>query len=268
LAGINASPQHAVRVNRLGTTVPTVRAELEGHGATVTQSPFVFESLILEKFATGDDPAGRWSVQSEAAAMPVDLLAPMPGERVIDLCSGRGNKSVQIGARLNGEGTIACVEIDEKKMHTLATALERAGVANVALVNGDARFAASELVGDAVLLDAPCSGLGIIGRHPEARWRKDPADGARLGLLQAELIRAAAARTAPRGRLVYAVCSSDPREGREVVDAFLAGDATFERAPLPDRYAPFAKDGDVVVVPGIAGRDGFYIASLRRIVAT
>ena len=268
LAGINASPQHAVRVNRLGTTVPAVRAELESNGAGVTQSPFVFESLILEKSAPFDDPGGRWSVQSEAAAMPVDLLAPMPGERVIDLCSGRGNKSVQLGARLNGEGELACIEVDAKKMPILASALERAGVANVALVNGDARTAASELVGDAVLLDAPCSGLGILGRHPEARWRKDPADGARLAILQAELIRAAAAHTAPRGRLVYAVCSSDPREGRDVVDAFLAEDASFERAPLPERYAPFDKDGDVVVVPGIAGRDGFYIASLRRIAGT
>ena len=197
--------------------------------------------------------------------MPVDLLAPMPGERVIDLCSGRGNKSVQIGARLGGDGTLACVEIDSRKMHTLGDSLERAGIANVALINGDARTAGSELIGDAVLLDAPCSGLGVIGRHPEARWRKDVNDGARLGELQAELIASAAARVAPNGRLVYAVCSSDPREGREIVDAFLAGDDGFMRTPLPERYAPFAKDGDVVVVPGIAGRDGFYIATMRRV---
>jgi 16S rRNA (cytosine967-C5)-methyltransferase len=264
LAGIGASPQHAVRVNRLRASVAAVRADLESSGAIVTQSPFVFESLLLEKFAPLDDPGGRWSVQSEAAAMPVDLLAPMPGERVLDLCSGRGNKSVQIGARLNGEGTLACVELDEKKTRLLAEALERAGVANVAIVNGDARTAAAEFVADAVLLDAPCSGLGVIGRHPEARWRKDPADGARLSSLQAELIRAAAARTAPGGRLVYAVCSSDPREGRAVVDGFLAEHPAFSRAALPERYAPFDRDGDVVVVPGVEGRDGFYIASLRR----
>jgi 16S rRNA (cytosine967-C5)-methyltransferase len=188
----------------------------------------------------------------------------MPGERVLDLCSGRGNKSVQIGARLNGEGTLACVELDEKKTRLLAEALERAGVANVAIVNGDARTAAPEFVADAVLLDAPCSGLGVIGRHPEARWRKDPSDGARLASLQSELIRAAAARTASGGRLVYAVCSSDPREGRAVVDGFLAEHRDFVRAPLPSRYAPFDRDGDVVVVPGVEGRDGFYIASLRR----
>jgi 16S rRNA (cytosine967-C5)-methyltransferase len=265
LQGIDESPQHAVRVNRMRASVDEVRADLESSGASVTQSPYVEESLILERFAPLDDPAGRWTVQSEAAAMPVDLLAPMPGERVLDLCSGRGNKSVQIGARLNGTGTLACIELDDKKTRMLEDALERAGIANVALVCGDARTAATEYVADAVLLDAPCSGLGIIGRHPEARWRKDPADGARLGAIQAELIVAAAGHVAPGGRLVYAVCSSDPREGRDIVNAFLAEHADFARAPLPDRYAPFERDGDVVVVPGIDGRDGFYIASLRRV---
>ena len=264
LAGIDESPQHAVRVNRLRTTVAVVRTDLESSGAIVTQSPFVFESLILEKFAPLDDPGGRWSVQSEAASMPVDLLAPKPGERVLDLCSGRGNKSVQIAARLNGEGTLACIEIDEKKIPVLKDALERADVANVAIVCGDARTAAPEIIADAVLLDAPCSGLGVIGRHPEARWRKDPADGARLGVLQAELIVAAAGHVAPGGRLVYAVCSSDPREGRDIVNGFLAEHHDFVRVPLPERYAPFEKGGDVVVVPGLEGRDGFYIATLQK----
>lgn len=265
LAGVNASPQHAVRVNLMRATVESVRDDLEARDAVVERSPFVSETLVVERFAPVDDPGGRWSVQSEAAAMPVDILDPRPGERVIDLCSGRGNKSVQIGARLSGDGSLACIELDSKKMPVLANALERAGIANVALVTGDARAAASELVADAVLLDAPCSGIGVIGRHPEARWRKDVNDGARLGVLQAQLIRSAAARVAPAGRLVYAVCSSDPREGREIVDGFLADHPEFARAALPERYAAFLENGDVVVPAGIDGRDGFYIASMRHV---
>ncbi len=264
LAGINASPQHAIRWNAIRGERASVVAELERHGAAVADSPYVPESLILERFIPLDDPGGRWSVQSEAAAIPVDVLAPKPGESVLDLCSGRGNKAVQIGARLGGDGTVACIEIDPRKKHTLTAALERGGIANVAIVTGDARTAAREIIADAVLLDAPCSGLGVIGRHPEARWRKDPADGARLAELQAELIRAAAAHVAPHGRLVYAVCSTDPREGREIVDDFLAEHPDFARGPHPPRYAPFEFAGDLVIVPGIAGRDGFYIASLHR----
>ncbi len=264
LAGINSAPQHAVRVNALRTDIATVRAELEAKGVHTEASPFVAESLLVDSGTIGDDAGGRWSVQGEAATMPVDLLAPQPGETVLELCSGRGNKSVQIAARLGGEGSLVCVEIDEKKIRVLRATLERCDVANVAIVAGDARAVAAEVAAQAVLLDAPCSGIGIIGRHPEARWRKAPEDGARLADLQAALLRAAATRTALGGRIVYSVCSTDRREGRALVDAFLAEDARFGRAPLAERYAPFAASGDVVVPAGIDGRDGFYIASLVR----
>ncbi|GAC1305080.1 MAG: 16S rRNA (cytosine(967)-C(5))-methyltransferase RsmB [Vulcanimicrobiaceae bacterium] len=264
LLGINAAPQHAIRVNALRTDAETVRGDLLASGVAVRVSPFVAEALIVDSGTVGDDPAGRWSVQGEAATMPVDLLAPQPGETVLELCSGRGNKSVQIAARLGGEGNVVCVEIDDRKIRILRDALDRADAANVAIVAGDARVAAADVAAHAVLLDAPCSGIGIVGRHPEARWRKTPEDGARLAIAQAELLRSAAARTLPGGRLVYSVCSPDPREGRAVVDAFLAEDAAFSRAPIPDRYAAFAASGDVVVPAGVDGRDGFWIASLVR----
>lgn len=267
LAGINAAPQHAVRVNALRTDIETVRGALTARGVGVASSPFVEESLLVDSGTVGDDAAGRWSVQGEAATMPVDLLAPQAGETVLELCSGRGNKSVQLAARMGGEGTLVCVEIDDKKIHVLRETLERCDVTNVGVVAGDARSAAADVTAQAVLLDAPCSGIGIIGRHPEARWRKTPEDGARLAELQSDLLRAAAARTVPGGRIVYSVCSTDPREGRAVVDTFLAGDAAFARAALPPRYAGFASSGDVVVPAGIGGRDGFYIASLVRATA-
>jgi 16S rRNA (cytosine967-C5)-methyltransferase len=262
--GINSAPQHAVRVNALRAHVDAVRAELESRSIVVRSSAYVPESLLVDSGSVGDDEAGRWSVQGEAAAMPVDILNPQPGDTVLDLCSGRGNKAVQIAARIGATGSLVCVEFDGKKVRVLRENLERGGVSNAAVVHGDARVAAPETQANAVLLDAPCSGVGILGRHPEARWRKTPEDGARLAVTQAELLRAAAARTAPGGRLAYTVCSGDPREGRGVVDAFLEENSDFERAPLPDRYLEFVRDGDVVVPPGIDGRDGFYIALLRR----
>ncbi len=264
LAGVNRAPQHALRVNALRASVADVVAEFEARGIGVRVSPFVAESLIVDSGTAGDDPGGRWSVQSESAAMPVDVLAARPGETVIDMCAGRGNKTVGIAARMGNAGSIVAVEIDARKIPVLRDHLERSGVSNVAIVEGDARTAAPELRAGAILIDAPCSGIGVIGRHPEARWRKRPDDGARLAETQAELLRAAAARTAPGGRIVYSVCSPDPREGRERVDAFLAEEPAFSRARLPERYAPFERDGDLVVPAGIEGRDGFYIASLVR----
>ena len=264
LAGVNAAPQHALTVNALMASRDAVRVELETRGIVTSDSAFVPESLIVDTGALGDDPDGRFWLQGEAAAMPVDLLAPKPGETVLDLCAGRGNKTLQIASRMGGQGHIVAVELDAAKARVLAGRLAWAGATNGAVVCGDAREAVPESRADAVLLDAPCSGTGVIGRHPEARWRKRPEDGAELARAQAELLRAAAVRTASGGRIAYSVCSSDPRECAAVVDAFLAADPSFVRAPLPDRYASFERAGDVVVPAGVEGRDGFYIALLTR----
>jgi 16S rRNA (cytosine967-C5)-methyltransferase len=264
LAGVNVAPQHAVCVNGLRAEVADVRAEFEARGIAARTSAYVAESLLVDSGTVGDDDEGRFTVTGEAAAMPVDLLDPQPGESVLELCSGRGNKTVQIAARLRGEGQLVCVELDPRKERVWRERVERAGVTALAFVAGDARVAAPDVRASAVLLDAPCSALGVIGRHPEARWRKTPDDGARLAVAQAELLSAAALRTAPGGRIVYSVCSSDRREGRDLVAAFLAENPEFSRSPLPERYDAFAQDGDVVVPPGIEGRDGFHIALLRR----
>ncbi len=265
LAGINVRPRAAIRVNTLRSEVALVREELTANGIDVVPSELVPEVLLLGGGAAHDDPNGRFTLQGESAAIAVDLLAPQPGEQILELCSGRGNKSVQIAARMAGEGTLTCVERDQKKIPPLREALALAGVTNAAIVAGDAATAAADVRAAGVLLDAPCSGLGILGRHPEARWRKTPEDGARLAETQASLLRAAAERTAVGGRLVYSVCSIDSVEGRAVVDAFLASDPAFSRAAIPSRYEPFVTpEGDLLIAPGIEGRDGFYVASLAR----
>ena len=110
---------------------------------------------------------GAWWPQSESSAMAVDVLGPQPGEAILDVCSGRGNKALQIGARLAGQGTLICVERDARKVATLGRRLDEAGVV-AGVVTGDAT--AEALLGDQrfdrVLLDAPCSGIGVVGAAP------------------------------------------------------------------------------------------------------
>ena len=207
----------------------------------------------------------RWHLHAEAAAFPVDILDPRPGQRVVELCSGRGNKTLQIAGRMREQGTILAVDDDERKIAQAQTRLDEADVASVALVRADATQMKAAADADAVLLDAPCSGLGILGRQPEARWRKQPDDPVRMAAVQRKLIAAAAGSVKPGGALVYAVCSTDRREAEDVVEAFLAERGDFARAPVPERYGPFlTAAGDVLVPPGIDGRDGFYVARLTR----
>jgi len=264
---VNDPAQAAIVVNTRLNSRDDVAERLENAGVAVVPSPVVGESLLVRSgalHALERESAGRWWQQSESSAMPVDVLNPQPGEAILDVCSGRGNKALQIGARLAGEGTLLCIERDASKAETLVRRLEQAeipagtivGDATAELLEPQQRF-------DRVLVDAPCSGIGVVGRHPEARWKKLGTDGERLALTQRGVLERVARHVQPGGALVYAVCSTDPRETIEVVEWFLSRH-NFERGLIPAAYgALLTEGGDVLVPPGIEGRDGFYIARLE-----
>ena len=272
-AAVNDPPQSAIVVNRLKASVDAIALAMEAAGIGVTRSSFAEEALLTDAAAAvrarERDARSEWWIQSESSAMPVAVLNPQPGEAAIDIASGRGNKALQIGARMRGEsgfeGTLLCVERDERRSSILGKRLEEGGVP-AALVIGDAttELLPPEQRFDRALLDAPCTGLGVIGRHPEARWRKSPDDAERLAITQGALLARLAPHLHEGGVLVYAVCSVDPHETFEVVDAFLRSH-DYARAAVPLAFEPFLDArGDVTVPPGIDGRDGFYIARLER----
>jgi 16S rRNA (cytosine967-C5)-methyltransferase len=185
--------------------------------------------------------------------------------RIVELCCGRGNKTLQIASRTGDSGTVLAVDDDPNKITQCTARVRAAGIGSVALVTADATTLRATGEDDAVLLDAPCSGLGILGRQPEARWRKRPDDPERMAELQRALLGAASRCVKPGGVLVYAVCSTDRREGEDVIEGFLAAHDAFARDAIAPRYAPFLTAvGDVLVPPGIDGRDGFFVARLSR----
>jgi 16S rRNA (cytosine967-C5)-methyltransferase len=265
LEGVNEPAAMALSVDTRRASLDDVGARLRAHDIASHPSPFARDTLVLDApvpnavafAAIGDDA----QVHGEAAAFPVDLLDPQPGESILDACSGRGNKTLQIVAAMRGQGHIVALDDDAKRG---AEARRRLGETVEVRVADATELDPSERY-DAVVVDAPCSGLGIVGRQPEARWRKSPDDPARLAPLQRAILDAAAATVRPGGRLVYAVCSTDEREAEGIIEPFLDATPSFARAPLPERYAPFATAaGDVLVAPGIDGRDGFYVALLHR----
>jgi len=268
-AAVNDPPRAAVTTNALRTTTAETVERFTADGIAVTASAFVPESLLVDDAAAvrAAEPAagGAWWVQSESSAMPVAVLNPQPEEAVLDVCSGRGNKALQIGARMGGAGSELCIERDPRKAKVLEARLAAAGIA-AGVVTGDATGPLLEpnRQFDRALVDAPCSGIGVVGRHPEARWKKQPGDGERLALTQRALLEALAPSIHEGGVLVYAVCSTDPRETIEVVEWFRSK-ANFERGLIPAAFEPFiTEEGDVLVPPGLDGRDGFFIARLEH----
>ena len=269
LAGVNAPPAAGVSIDLRTTTREEAQRALAEAGFAAEPSSFAPDVLVLGRAPSATElerlANHRWHAHGEAASFPVDILDPQPGQRVVELCCGRGNKTLQIVSRMRGEGSLLAVDDDPRKIAQTAARLEAAGIASVALVAADATAMEATADADAVLVDAPCSGLGILGRQPEARWRKTPGDPERMASIQQKLLAAAARSVKPGGALVYAVCSTDRREAEAIVDGFLAVHAAFARDAIPGRYAPFSTpSGDVLVAPGIDGRDGFYVAKLKR----
>lgn len=216
---------------------------------------------------------GDWWVQDAAAALPVRLLAPLPGERVADLCAAPGGKTAQLAA---AGANVTAVDRSGPRLRRLRANLERLGL-TAEVVTADAATWQAEPF-DAVLLDAPCSATGTIRRHPDVAWTKSEEDRDRLIALQARLLEAAAKLTRSGGRLVYCTCSLEPEEGERQIEAFLASHPDFSRSPIDPaeigglREAIDAR-GDLRTLPHqlagessrLSGWTGFYASRLIRL---
>jgi 16S rRNA (cytosine967-C5)-methyltransferase len=224
---------------------------------------------------------GDWWVQDAAASLPARLMGDVKGRRVADLCAAQGGKSLQL-ASMGAE--LTAVDISKQRIEVLKENVARTGLA-MELVEQDARTWRPDAPLDAVLLDAPCSALGIMRRHPEGVWRRDPKDFARFPLVQRGLIEAAGEMLRPGGLLVYCVCTPTTEEGQDVVDAAVAAGGWRRVKISPEEAGSFAfaltTNGDVITAPidrdsktaaapdeivaEPAKSDVFYIARLERI---
>jgi len=208
---------------------------------------------------------GHWWVQDQAAALPARLLAAKPGERVLDLCAAPGGKTLQLAAT---GAAVTALDRSAPRLERLHENLARTGLAAEVIV-ADGETWTPDAPFDRILLDAPCSALGTLRRHPEGAWIKTDADVARFPAVQARLLAAATRMLAPGGTLVYCVCSPIAAEGRDVVEAALTG-GDLVRLPVsaaecPGFEACVTPDGDVLTLPGPSRDcDAFYIARLAK----
>ncbi|MBN4016319.1 methyltransferase domain-containing protein [Rhodospirillaceae bacterium AH-315-P19] len=212
---------------------------------------------------------GSWWVQDGAAAIPAKLLGDVHGTTVLDLCAAPGGKAAQLADR--GAHVLA-VDRSRSRLRRVHENFSRLHL-SIETIAADATAWRPKNPAAFVLLDPPCSGTGTLRRHPDIAWQKTPDDVKKLCALQARLLKAAAAMTAPGGLLVYAVCSLEQQEGVEQIDALLAGGAPFTRVPIAagevgDRSELLTPQGDLRTLPShfkaLGGLDGFYAVRLRK----
>jgi 16S rRNA (cytosine967-C5)-methyltransferase len=220
-----------LRVNLLKTTPSRVAALLERQGLEVERGRFNPQILRVrgEISVVKMDGFGQgfFTVQDESESLVSLLLAPHPGERALDLCAAPGGKATHIYELMKGTGTVAAVDVSPGRATSLAGAISRMGCDGVYPIVADGREFASKMPFHKVLVDAPCSGLGVLGKKADARWRKTPDSFLFLSSLQFSLLMSAADHVATGGALVYSVCTTEPEETDDVVRKFTEQRADF-----------------------------------------
>jgi 16S rRNA (cytosine967-C5)-methyltransferase len=256
LAALNVPAPLWLRVNTLkGSRADAMRAVSAARpDATLRESQSVPEAFAVE--GAGDPSAlppfiaGLVTAQDVAAQMIARLVAPCAGEHILDACAGVGGKSTHLAALANDQARIDSADLSERKLELGGDLARRLGVTSLRpivcdLARADAPLAAAY---DRVLLDAPCSGLGVLRRHPEAKWRKQASelekDVQELAALQSRILAALAPRVKPGGTLVYAVCTFSDAEGPEQLADFLRRQPQFSVVGEPLRTWPHRDDAD------------------------
>ena len=270
----NAPAPLTLRVNTLKTRADRLSADLAAAGVTTEPARFAQDGLVVTSgnpLLTAFAHTGVFVVQDEASQLVGEYVAAAAGERVLDACASPGGKTTQMAAAMAGRGTVVAADVRGRRIDLLARTVAQSGAPNVHIVQANARAVpAFAAVFDAVLIDAPCSGLGTIRRDPDVRWRRSEADLVRFADAQREMLDGLATVVRPGGRIVYSTCSSEPDENEAVVTDFLASHPGFRRA-TPQRFAErpalsalLDADGALKTLPFRDELEAFYAAGLVR----
>lgn len=260
-----------IRTNTLRTTRDALLPTFAAAGAVAEPSPVVPEGIRFPAgVALGELPGyneGSWYVQGEAAMLTSRIVDPRPGETVADIGAAPGGKTTHMAALMRDEGRILAVDPHEGRLALVAENAERLGEHIIHLCPQEGTVPLETPV-DRALVDAPCSGLGVLYRKSDLRWRLTPAEADALPAEQEAMLAAVARAVKPGGVLVYATCTILPAENERVVERFLASHPEFapgDLAPyLPEAWQQDAKDGMIQLMPHRHGVEGFFIARLER----
>ena len=269
----NNPPPVTVRHNPLKITLEELKKYFSKNSIEFTPLSFLkdgFEILSGSKLEDLEGyKKGYFTLQGESSMFAANILKPKAGERILDLCAAPGNKTTHMAELMGNKGEILAVDISEKRLEFLPYSLKRLGIRNVKtsvcdILEMEDNFSDSF---DRVLIDAPCSGTGVLSRRPDLRWNKKKRDVKRLSLLQKKLLQKASSFVKPGGYLAYSVCSLEPEEGEEVVKDFLNNNKEF----TPDlsgieNLIPISEKNSsgLLLLPHIHNVEGFFITLLKK----
>lgn len=271
-------PPFTLRVNPMKTSREDLMANFEHAGIKAQTTRF--SQLGLQVHTSGiaipDLPGfneGLFQIQDEAAQLAVQLLGPRPRENILDACAGLGTKTCHMALEMENKGNIIANDTGENKADRLASEALRLNIDMIRTTHVDmakAGFNDFSSYFDRVLVDAPCSGLGVLARNPDTRWKRTLKDILRMAALQKKILNGSANVVAPGGVLVYAVCSCEPEETTQVVQRFLDKRKDFSpdfsgfEARLPFFCESGCKTFEKTTFPDHLDMDGFFMARMRR----
>ena len=257
----NRAPSLCLAVNRALITREALANELAAAGVTTAPTTHARDGLhVVDGHPLQLDAfkEGRFIVQDEASQLIADLVAVEPGARILDLCASPGGKTLTLSAATGAAGSVVACDVRPQRVRLLARTIARCRLPNVQVMHvpADGPLPFRESSFDAILIDAPCSGLGTVRRDPDIKWRRSASDLPRFATAQGDLLGRAADLVKPAGLVVYSTCSGEPEENAHVIGAFL------ERRP------DFAHERTHETLPFRDGLEAFYGAVLRRLEAS
>ena len=265
----NESVPTTIQVNTLRTDAERLRLSLEEEGAAVTPHPWLADCFTVSGTGNLENlrawREGWFTVQDAAAKLAAQAAAPRAGDFVIDVCAAPGGKSFAMAMRMENRGTILSCDVEEHKLLLMEAGAKRLGIdcMKVRLADGRVYDAALCERADVVMCDVPCSGLGIIRKKPDIRY-KELSALAGLPAIQRAILDNAARYVKPGGTLVYSTCTVLPEENEGVTDAFLAAHQDFTYDPFSLPVPAGEAEGHLTLWPQRHGTDGFYICRMKR----
>jgi len=264
----NRPPPLSVRVNRLAVDSADLQLEWRRSGIKFETGRFLPYFLKVHPGVSPESlpgySRGWFQVQDESSGLVSVLVSPEPGDCVIDVCSAPGGKATHMAELMNDEGLVVAVDENPGRIRLVAENKGRLRLRSIKLVIADGRNLWLRRA-DRVLVDAPCTGTGVLGRRPDLRWRRTPDDIDRLAGLQLAILRRAGEMLRPGGELVYSTCSLEPEENDGVVEKFLATAPRFEIVREAHGFDSFpVREGRLLITPQEHGIDGIYAVKMKK----